>query len=76
MPDCSQSQFECEAHFPRQAVAEFSGERLTTEGGALLLRAVDRKIGLRRCVARCFSVMRRSASRSSAVVRAAGLATN
>jgi hypothetical protein len=29
-------------------VAEFSGEGLSTEGGALLLRAADRKIGLLR----------------------------
>jgi hypothetical protein len=35
-------------------VAEFSGERLTTEGGALLLREADRKIGLLRRVAECF----------------------
>jgi hypothetical protein len=36
-------------------VAEFSGARLTTEGGSLLLRATDRKIGLLRRVAACFT---------------------
>jgi len=35
MTECNQSQFEFEAHFSRRVVAEFSGERLTTEGGAL-----------------------------------------
>ncbi|HVB59431.1 MAG TPA: IS1380 family transposase [Candidatus Acidoferrales bacterium] len=55
MTECTQSQFEFEAHFSRRVVAEFSGERLSTEGGSLLLRAADRKIWLRRCVARCFS---------------------
>src|SRR5437764_13906551 len=54
MTECNQSQFEFEGHFSRRVVAEFSGERLTTEGGALLLRAADRKIGLLRRVVRCF----------------------
>jgi len=55
MTECNQSQFEFEAHYSRQVVGEFSGERLTTEGGALLLRAADRKIGLLRRVASCFT---------------------
>jgi len=36
-------------------VAEFSGARLTTEGGSLLLRQADRKIGLLRRIAACFT---------------------
>jgi Transposase DDE domain group 1 len=55
MTQCNQSQFEFEAHFSRRVVAEFIGARLTTEGGALLLREADRKIGLLRRVASCFS---------------------
>src|ERR1700680_5180034 len=55
MTQCSETLFPCEAHFSRRVVAEFSGERLTTEGGSLLLRAADRKIGLLRRVAGCFS---------------------
>jgi hypothetical protein len=55
MTECSQSQFEFEAHFSRRVVAEFSGDRLSTDGGALLLRATDRKIGLLRRVVRCFT---------------------
>lgn len=55
MTQCTQRGFEFEGHFSRQVVAEFSGDRLTTEGGALLLREVDRKIGLLQRVADCFS---------------------
>ena len=55
MTECSETLFQFEAHFSRQVVAEFSGERLTTEGGSLLLRATDRKIGLLRRVVGCFS---------------------
>jgi len=39
MTECNQSQFEFESHFSRRVMAEFSGERLTTEGGSLLSRA-------------------------------------
>jgi len=38
MTECSETLFQFEAHFSRQVVAEFSGARLTTEGGSLLLR--------------------------------------
>jgi hypothetical protein len=55
MTQCSETLFPFEAHFSRQVVAEFSGERLTTEGGSLLLRAADRKIGLLRRVVSCFT---------------------
>jgi Transposase DDE domain group 1 len=55
MTECNQSQFEFEVHFSRRVVAEFSGERLTTEGGGLLLRATDRKIRLLRRVVSCFT---------------------
>jgi hypothetical protein len=54
MTECNQSQFEFEVHFSRRVVAEFSGARLTSDGGALLLRAADRRIALLRCVVRCF----------------------
>ena len=55
MTECSQSEFRFEAHFSRQVVGRFEGERLTSDGGALLLREADRKIGLLRRVVRCFS---------------------
>ena len=55
MTECNQSQFEFEAHFSRRVVGRFDGSRLTTDGGALLLRQADRKIGLLRRVAACFT---------------------
>jgi hypothetical protein len=36
-------------------VAQFEGDWLTTESGSLLLRQADRKIGLLRRVAGCFT---------------------
>ena len=55
MTQCTQTQFPFEAHFSRQVVGRFDGSRLTTDGGALLLRQADRKIGLLRRVAACFT---------------------
>jgi len=55
MTECSETLFRFEAHFSRQVVAQFAGDYLTTEGGALLLRQADRKIGLLRRVAGCFT---------------------
>jgi len=55
MTECSETLFPFEAHFSRQVVAQFEGSWLTTEGGSLLLRQADRKIGLLRRLARCFT---------------------
>jgi hypothetical protein len=55
MTECNQSAFLFEAYFSRQVVAQFDGARMSTEGGALLLREADRKIGLLQRVARCFT---------------------
>jgi DDE family transposase len=54
MTECNQAAFPFEAHFSRQVVARFDGARMTTDGGALLLRAVDGKIGLLKRVRACF----------------------
>lgn len=43
---------------PRQVVADFSGGSLSTDGGALLLREVDARLGLSRAVAACFDDQR------------------
>jgi hypothetical protein len=51
MTECSETLFPFEAHFSRHVVAQFEGSWLTTEGGSLLLRQADRKIGLLRRVA-------------------------
>jgi hypothetical protein len=55
MTECNQSRFPFAAHFSRQVVAQFDGVEMTTDGGALLLRQTDRKIGLLKRVAGCFT---------------------
>ena len=62
MTECNQESFEFAAHFSRRVVAEFSADRLTTDGGSLLLRQVDRRIRLLQRFADCF-VDGRDASR-------------
>ncbi len=54
MTECSQETFEFTAHFSRRVVAEFTAERLSADGGSLLLRAVEGRIGLLRRFAGCF----------------------
>jgi len=54
MTECNQTAFPFEAHFSRRVEACFDGANMTTDGGALLLRAVDKKIRLLRRVAACF----------------------
>jgi hypothetical protein len=55
MTECSETLFPFEAHFSRQVVAQFEGSWLTSDGGSLLLRQADRKIGLLRRAAGCFT---------------------
>jgi hypothetical protein len=55
MSECSETLFPFEAHFSRQVVAQFEGSWLTSDGGSVLLRRADRKIGLLRRVAGCFT---------------------
>lgn len=54
MTECTQETFEFAVHFSRRVVAEFSSHLLTTDGGSLLLREADRRIGLLRRFADCF----------------------
>ena len=49
MTECTQESFPFAAHFSRQVIAEFSADRLTSDGGVLLLRQVDRRLDLLRC---------------------------
>jgi hypothetical protein len=55
MTECSQTEFEFAGHFSRRVVADFDGGTLTSDGGALLLRQVDQRIGLLPRLAACFS---------------------
>lgn len=54
MTECSQIFFPFEVHFSRHVEARFDGATMTTDGGALLLRAVDKKVRLLPRVAACF----------------------
>jgi hypothetical protein len=54
MTECSQESFPFAMHFLRRVVAQFDGARMTTDGGGLLLRQTDRKIGLLNRVVACF----------------------
>lgn len=60
MTECTQASFEFEAHFSRQVTASFDGGTLTTDGGGLLLRQVDRRLGLLKRLAGCFADCRRA----------------
>lgn len=55
MTECNQTAFSFEAHFSRRVEGCFDGAAMTTDGGALLLRAVDQRIRLLQRVATCFS---------------------
>ena len=46
MTECITERIDFTPHGRRQVVSNFLGGRLTTDGGALLLREVDRRIGL------------------------------
>jgi Transposase DDE domain group 1 len=59
MTQCNQNEFSFAPHFSRRVSARFSERQLSTEGGALLLRETDRKIGLLSRVSKCFSDHRR-----------------
>ncbi|GAC1449076.1 MAG: IS1380 family transposase [Isosphaeraceae bacterium] len=50
MTDCNRKSLEFSRSLGKQVVADFRGGRLTTDGGALLLREVDLRIGLSRAL--------------------------
>ena len=54
MTECIQETFEFTAHFSRRVEAGFSAGRVSSDGGALLLRQVDRRINLLGRLAACF----------------------
>ena len=55
MTECIQEPFGFTEHFSRRVDASFSGGQVSSEGGSLLLREVDRKIGLIDRLANCFA---------------------
>ncbi len=54
MTECIQETFPFTAHFSRRVEAGFTAGQVSTDGGALLLREVGRKINLLGRVASCF----------------------
>jgi hypothetical protein len=54
MTQCIQECFTFTAHFSRRVQAEFTAGRVSSDGGALLLREADRKINLLGRLAACF----------------------
>ena len=52
---CNLKQFEFEGLGSRQVVAAFDGGDITSDGGAVLLREVDRRLGLSKKAAACFT---------------------
>ncbi len=55
MTECTQESFAFTAHFSRRVEAGFTAGQVSSDGGALLLREADRKIGLLRRLAACFT---------------------
>ncbi len=52
--ECNQETFAFTAHFSRRVEAGFTAGRVSTDGGALLLRQTERKINLVGRLAGCF----------------------
>jgi len=55
MTECKQESFRFTAHFSRRVEAGFTAGRVSSDGGALLLREVDRRINLLGRLGSCFS---------------------
>jgi hypothetical protein len=57
--DCKQNDFEFQGLGKRKVAVDFTGGHLSSDGGALLLREVDRHLGLSRRLAGCFTDLRK-----------------
>src|SRR6201997_3090817 len=55
MTECNQKTFSFAAHFSRRVEIIFTAGQVSSDGGALLLRQADRKIGMLSRVAACFT---------------------
>jgi DDE family transposase len=55
MTECSPSEFTFQPLFSRQVIGQFNGGRITSDGGALLLREVEHRTGIIKRFADCFT---------------------
>src|SRR5881227_2641879 len=55
MTECSQTEFEFQRLFSREVIGRFDGGQITSDGGSLLLREVERGTGILRRFAGCFT---------------------
>src|SRR3954452_10892486 len=55
MTECSQTEFEFQRLFSREVIGRFDGGQITSDGGSLLLREVERRTGILRRFAGCFT---------------------
>jgi len=55
MTECTQESFSFTVHFSRRVEASFTGGQVTSDGGALLLRAVDGRLNLLERLSHCFT---------------------
>ena len=62
MTECTQSHFDFPACKSRKVQADFNGGTITSDGGALLLRQADRRVGLSKALARALPEARRRKS--------------
>jgi hypothetical protein len=56
---CTQIEFEFSKHYRRHVTARFDGGRISSDGGAVLLREVERRLGLLDRLTRCFHDQRK-----------------
>jgi len=52
---CTQTEFEFSKHYRRRVTAQFDGGAISSDGGAILLREVDRRLNLLERLAACFT---------------------
>ncbi len=55
MTGCNREVFSFASHFSRRVEVSFTAGQVSTDGGALLLRQADGKIGLLKRVSSCFT---------------------
>jgi Transposase DDE domain group 1 len=60
MTECTQTSFGFHPLSPREVVARFDGGDITSDGGGLLLREVDRRLQMTQRLAACFTDYRRA----------------